>query len=67
MKHQLLKAKRVSNNLTQKEMADRIGISCKAYNFKENGKTQFDLKEILKIVGFLKLDYKDVNEIFLII
>ena len=40
-----LKAYRVKANLTQEELANKIGITTRNYISKENGKSQFKLDE----------------------
>lgn len=53
--------KRNEKGLTQQDMADKIGISKNNYNLKENGKLDFGLLEVKKILSILDSDY---NEIF---
>ncbi|MDK2584998.1 helix-turn-helix transcriptional regulator [Romboutsia sedimentorum] len=61
----LLKAKRALLGLTQNEVANMMGINCKSYNFKENGRVGFSLDEVIKISSALNLSLEDVNDIFL--
>lgn len=64
MKLDLLKRIRTYKGFSQKDIADEIQISEKAYNFKENGRTQFTRTELLGITQYLNLDLDQVNEIF---
>ena len=64
MKLRLLKAKRVLKGMYQHEVAKEIGISHKTYNFKENGKVEFNVEEILKVIECLDLNFDEVNDIF---
>lgn len=64
MKPNLLKSKRVSKGLLQKKTAEKLGLTEKTYNSKENGKIEFKTNEILKISSVLNLTMDDVNEIF---
>jgi len=56
-----LKGARVEKGLTQKDMAERIGISTYSYLMKENGKRDFTLTEMKKICEILN---KELSEIF---
>lgn len=60
-----LKSKRVLMGLTQVEVANKMGLNAKSYNFKENGKIEFKLEEIKKISNILNLTLDEVDEIFL--
>lgn len=53
---------RKAANLSQKELAEMIGISASAYSRKESGKTPFDSVEMFKIRAIFK---KPIDEIFL--
>ena len=64
MKLRLLKAKRVLKGMYQHELAKEIGVSHKTYNFKENGKVEFNVEEILKVIECLDLNFDEVNDIF---
>lgn len=55
-----LKAKRVEKGMTQKEMADKIGIASATYNHKENGIAYFSFNEILKILDILGCKFEDI-------
>lgn len=48
----------------QYEVADGIGLTMQTYNYKENGKSSFNIDELTRIVLFLNLTFNEVNEIF---
>ena len=60
----LLKRTRLYKGYQQYEVADGIGISRQTYNSKENGKSSFNIDELVRIVIFLNLTFNEVNEIF---
>ena len=64
LKLRLLKSKRVLKGMYQHEVAKEIGVSHKTYNFKENGKVEFNVEEILKVIQCLDLNFDEVNDIF---
>jgi DNA-binding XRE family transcriptional regulator len=55
-----LKALRARKGLTQKQMAEIIGITPEAYARKENGKNQFTLIEIQKICKYFEVSPMDI-------
>ncbi|MBS5799233.1 helix-turn-helix transcriptional regulator [Zhenhengia sp.] len=59
-----LKQARLNVNLTQHEVAKKIGISTKTYNRKELGMADFSLHEVTSLIELLYLSFKEVNEIF---
>lgn len=60
----ILKGERAKRGITQKEMAENIGMSHMTYFRKENGVRVFNVDEVKKIADFLDLDIDEVNEIF---
>lgn len=60
----LLKRTRLYKGYQQYEVADGIGLTRQTYNYKENGKSPFNIDEIVKITSFLKLTFNEVNAIF---
>lgn len=64
MNNELLKKARNQANLTQKEVAEKLGIATKTYNRKELGIIDFTRKEILKLIHILNLSSKEFNKIF---
>lgn len=61
----ILKSKRVLLGLTQMEVASKMGLNVKSYNFKENGKVRFKLEEVIEVSKILNLSLDEINEIFL--
>ncbi|MGX0517489.1 helix-turn-helix transcriptional regulator [Staphylococcus hominis] len=49
-----VKGYRCNLGLTQKKMADILGMSTNSYASKENGKSDFKVKEINKFINFMK-------------
>lgn len=50
--------KRNELGITQQKMADLLGISKNNYNLKENGKLDFNLVEVKKILNILNEPYE---------
>lgn len=50
--------KRNELGITQQKMADLLGISKNNYNLKENGKLDFNLVEVKKILSILNEPYE---------
>ena len=61
MKQDKLIAWRKYNGLTQKDMADKLGITWRTYSNKERGITQFKLEEMFAIAKILD---KPLDELF---
>ena len=61
---ELLKRTRMYKGYQQYEVAEGIGLTMQPYNYKENGKSSFNIDEIIGIVLFLELNFTEVNEIF---
>lgn len=51
---------RMENKVSQKEMADYLGISMNYISKLENGKTKIELKTFIKICDFLNISIYDV-------
>ena len=62
----MLKVKRMIIGLTQADVAKKLGINVKSYNFKENGRSKFTLKELRKMTEIFNLNEEEIREIFLI-
>lgn len=62
----LLKGKIREKSLTQKDVADNIGISLSRFNAKLNnsGGAEFSLGEVRAIKSLLKLNSEQVDQIF---
>lgn len=56
----ILKELRAKVGITQKELAESIGISKFAYNRKENGHNDFTLSEMKKISKVLKVEPSEI-------
>lgn len=54
--------KKNKNKLTQKDIAQYLGISTKSYRDKEKGKQEFTQDEMFKLSNFFK---KPIDKIFL--
>ena len=59
-KLQMLKALRVQHDITQRDMAKRLGLAPNSYNHKENGKQQFSQNEIDKILSMFNKSYEEI-------
>lgn len=55
-----LKSLRVKYNITQKQIAEILGITPESYSNKETGKYNFTLEEALKISQMFKLPIEDI-------
>ena len=55
-----IRGKRNEKRITQEEMASKLGITIKTYNFKENGKTDFSMSEIAGILNILGCKFTDI-------
>lgn len=51
---------RKQRDITQKDLADLIGITPKQYRLKEIGDTKFNGDEMFKIADFLNLKIEDI-------
>ena len=51
---------RIENKITQKQMAEFLGISMNYISKLENGETKIDLKTFMKICDFLNISIYDV-------
>lgn len=60
MKNLKLKAKRVECGISQQDMANKLGMTITSYNFKENGKREFTIKECIKLVQILECKFEDI-------
>lgn len=59
-----LKFKRMSKELYQYQIAQKMGISNKTYNFKENGRIVFTVEEVLKVIECLDMTLEEADDIF---
>ena len=51
-----LKGKKKEKHLSQRSMADLLGITVQCLNAKINGRSQFTLEEVIKITEVLSLE-----------
>ena len=51
---------RKETGTTQHELAGLLGISIRAYSFKETGKTEFKINEMFKIAQYFNKSIEDV-------
>lgn len=51
---------RKERQITQKTIADLLGISTKQYSYKETGKSKFDGDEMFKIADYFGLKVDDI-------
>lgn len=61
MPNRNLKAERSRLGLTQKDVADQLGIAVPTYSKKENGKQDFTQKEMLELCKILN---RTLDELF---
>lgn len=61
-----LKGYRASLNLTQADMAKKLGIATLTYGKKEKGEYEFNQNEIREIMAIIRAEYPDAtfDEIF---
>lgn len=55
-----VKEYRIIGGYTQREMADKLGISQPSYSQKENGDRGFTIEEIKKLKKILKVSYEQL-------
>ena len=57
-----LRGLRVEKQMTQQDIADKMGISRKSYALKENGKIKFTIQEAIELS--IVLGQGEINHIF---
>lgn len=60
MNRYTLKALRANKNLTQSEVADKIGVSTTTWSKWENKKRYPTVKQVEKISNFFNVSYDDI-------
>lgn len=55
-----LKNLREQHNMTQSELAQKLGIYNSTYNYKENGKSEFTASEIKKLQEIFNLTFDQI-------
>jgi hypothetical protein len=61
----ILKSKLTLNEITQRDLAKRLGLAEVTINKKVNGAIDFSLEEIAKMKDYLRLSNDEVVEIFI--
>lgn len=60
----LLRQKRIEMGFKQSSIADKLDITTKTYNFKENGKAELKISELALLCNILKISKDDFIRIF---
>ena len=60
MVHITVKAGRVMKNLTQNDLAEKLGIHVQTYRRLENEPENFTIKNLLKLEEVLEIPYNDI-------
>ena len=55
-----IRGKRTEVGITQLEMANKLDIAPNTYNFKEQGKREFTIKELIQICEILQCKITDI-------
>lgn len=58
----IIKSILMEKGIKQNKLAEILGISCNSVSKKMNGKTEFKVKELMKIADFLNVDVRDFFE-----
>jgi putative transcriptional regulator len=64
MKFDKLRTIRLANNLTQKQLAKKLGYSRTAYSKREIGTQKFDMNDIKILKKELNLSIEQIDDIF---
>lgn len=56
----ILKAEIIKNGMNQKEISNELGISYSSFNGKINGRQEFTLSEIQKMIDILSLNNANI-------
>ena len=64
MKLDKLRWIRMSNNLTQKQLAEKLGYSRPAYSKRESGIQKFDVNDLKILKQELNLTSEEIDDIF---
>lgn len=59
-----LKAAMIRKGLTQADVAKQMGLSTQTYNRMVNGRSQFTVGDVRKLISILDLTSNDVKSIF---
>lgn len=60
-----LRILRIKHDLSQEEIAQKLGVNKASYNRKENGKMAFSLNDVKKLKKIFNLTPEEVDKIFL--
>nr|WP_195366009.1 helix-turn-helix transcriptional regulator [[Eubacterium] tenue] len=60
-----LRVLRAKHDLTQKDLAQKLGVEKASYCRKENGKSAFSLEDVIKLKNIFNLTPEEVVKIFL--
>ena len=55
-----VRGKRNELKLSQEYVSKQLGITLKTYNLKENGKSDFTINEIVKLLEIFKCKFEDI-------
>lgn len=58
-----LKWERLQQRITQKQIADYLGLQQQSYQLRESGKRPFSADEIIKLAIYLKVFLSDYTEV----
>lgn len=60
MEYPKIRGKRSELHLSQEDVAKELSITVKTYNLKENGKSEFTLEEVRKILKLFNCNFEDI-------
>ena len=55
-----IRGKRSELHLSQEDVAKELSITVKTYNLKENGKSEFTLEEVRKLLKLFNCNFEDI-------
>lgn len=60
MEYPKIRGKRSELHLSQEDVAKELSITVKTYNLKENGKSEFTLEEVRKLLKLFNCNFEDI-------
>ena len=60
MEYPKIRGKRNELHLSQEDVAKELSIAVKTYNLKENGKYEFTLEEVRKLLMLFNCNFEDI-------
>ncbi len=60
MEYPKIRGKRCELHLSQEDVAKELSITVKTYNLKENGKSEFTLEEVRKLLKLFNCNFEDI-------